>query len=141
MAKKRTVYRDSKTGKFVKKKLWKRSRASGGDRYKRERITARKPAKPARRPIPPTRPAAEPEVFEFVVSFSYDKSGRSFDLVVTATDKKQAEDVAKEFLSHDIKGRNISRSGYEGWKQRVAKGNPSDEDPGEAEYREDSEEE
>jgi hypothetical protein len=142
MAKKtRTAYRDHKTGRFVSKAVWKRSRARGGDRYKRERISAQKPKKPARLPISKPRPAAEPEVFEFVVSFSYDKSGRSFDLIVTATDQKTAISTAKEFLSHDKKGQNISRAGYQGWKQRVAKGNPSDEEPGEAEYRDESEEE
>lgn len=37
----RTVYRDTQTGKFVKRSTWKRSKAHGGRRYKRERIKER----------------------------------------------------------------------------------------------------
>jgi hypothetical protein len=141
MAKKHTVYRDSKTGKFVKKSTWRRSRARGGDRYKRERITARKPKKPERLPIPEPRPAAEPEVFEYVVAFSYDKSGRSFDIIVTARSEEEARANARIFLRTDAKGKNIARAGFAGWKQTVARGRASSEEAGEAEYREDSEEE
>jgi hypothetical protein len=36
---KRTVYRDTKTGRFASKSTWKRSKAQGGDRYKRQRVT------------------------------------------------------------------------------------------------------
>ena len=138
---KRTIYRDTKTGRFASKTSFKRSRSRGGDRYKRERISERKPKKPVHFPVQPPRSAAELEVHEYVVSFSYNKSGRSFDLVVTATSEKQARSVAKEYLSTDVKGKNIHRAGYTGWSQRVAKGKVSDEQPGEAEYREDTEEE
>jgi len=62
MAKKRkkyvTIYRDTKTGRRVKKDTWKRSRAHGGKRYKRERI---KPTRRAR----PMRPAAPPRQRNF----------------------------------------------------------------------------
>jgi len=34
----RTVYRDSLTGRFVSPSKWKRSKAQGGKRFKRERI-------------------------------------------------------------------------------------------------------
>lgn len=39
-------YRDSETGRFVSKRTWKRSKARGGTRYKRQRIVpVRPPAK------------------------------------------------------------------------------------------------
>jgi len=44
---KRTIYRDSSTGRFVKSSTWKRSKAQGGSRYVRQRITIAKRA-PAR---------------------------------------------------------------------------------------------
>lgn len=141
MAKKRTVYRDTKTGKFTSKKTWRRSRSRGGDRYKRERITVRKPKKPGPRPIPPPTPPPEPEVFEYIVAFSYDKSGRSFDVIVTARSEQEARDNARLFLKSDAKGKNIARAKFAGWSQSVARGRASAEEAGEAEYRQDSEEE
>lgn len=38
-------YRDSKTGRLVSKAKWKRSKAQGGKRYKRETVKPRKPRK------------------------------------------------------------------------------------------------
>lgn len=36
---KRTIYRDSETGRFAKRSTWNRSKAQGGTRYKRETVT------------------------------------------------------------------------------------------------------
>ena len=138
MAKKtRTIYRDSKTGHFAKKSTWQRSRAQGGDRYKRERIKIGK-KKPPKPPLPPPEP--EGEVHEYIISFSYDKTGRQFDIIVTARSEEEAREVSKGFLKSDTRGRNISRSKFSGWSQGVARGRRTDADAGEAEYREDSEE-
>jgi hypothetical protein len=48
---KRTVYRDSTTGRFVSRSTWTRSHAQGGMRYKRSTVTghaARAAKRPAR---------------------------------------------------------------------------------------------
>jgi hypothetical protein len=138
MAKKRTIYRDTKSGRFASKKAWKQGKSRGSKRYKRERIKA--PVKKRKfPPVPP--PIPEGEVHEYVVSFSYDKSGRSFDVIVTATSQEEARSVARGFLSTDAKGRNIARAKFQGWRTSVAQGRLSGEDAGEAEYRSESEEE
>jgi hypothetical protein len=133
--KKRSRYRDSVTGKFVAKSTWKRSRGQGGKRYERERFTPKRRVKRERKlpPLPPT-------VFEYIVSFTYDKSGRSFDVIVTATSAKTAREIAKEFLKHDKRGMNIARAKFIGWDLQTAKGKRSDEEAGQAEYRSESEE-
>jgi hypothetical protein len=127
----RTIYRDTKTGRFASKKTWKRSKAKGGTRYKRGKIRKKEPGVV----IPP----GEPEVHEWVISFSYNKSGRSFDVIVTAKTEEEAMFVAKEFLKDDKKAKNITRAKFTGWSFSAAKGNISRKDTGEAEYREDSE--
>jgi len=53
---KRTIYRDSETGRFASKSTWKRSHAQGGKRYRRTTIEVAKP--PAR------APEVEPEELE-----------------------------------------------------------------------------
>lgn len=42
MVKNRTVYRDKRTGRFVKKSTWQRSKRQGGKRYRRETISPHK---------------------------------------------------------------------------------------------------
>jgi hypothetical protein len=37
----RTIYRDSNSGRFVSKQKWARSHAKGGERYKRQQIEIR----------------------------------------------------------------------------------------------------
>jgi hypothetical protein len=62
MAKKKTVtrYRDRKTGRFVAKSTWKRSRARGGTRIKREtQSRAGKPLRKRKLPRPRTLPRPE----------------------------------------------------------------------------------
>jgi hypothetical protein len=67
VAKKRktiTRYRDKQTGKFVSKATWKRSRAHGGSRFRRERARVKRAPKKliARRKVRPRtlpRPARE----------------------------------------------------------------------------------
>ena len=134
MKRTRTAYRDSTNGRFVSKKTWKQGKKSGSKRYKREKINL-----PPQKELPP--PPGGAAVFEYMVTFTYDKTGRSFDVIVTATTKEQAEQVAKEFLAHDRNAQKITKSKYSGWDLQTAIGKISSEAPGEAEYREDSEEE
>lgn len=118
---KRTIYRDRLTGRFAKRSSWTRSKAQGGNRYVRQTIT-----------VPPPPPPRD--VYEFIVSLSY-KGGRSFDVIVTASDEAEAFTVAREFLSKDVQGQRIVKAGFTGWQTDVAKGVRSDEEAGEAEYR------
>jgi hypothetical protein len=127
----RFIYRDTTTGRFASKQTWKRSKAQGGKRYKREKL------KRKRKFIPP--PPPKEEVSEWIISFEYDKSGRSFDLIVTARDQSEAFKVAKLFLEKDRRGKNIYRAEFKGWSQSAAKGEVTNEKEGKAEYREDSE--
>lgn len=133
MAKRRTIYRDSKTGRFVKKSTWTRSRGRGGTRFKRESIRQTSP--PVRLPEKATPPAARPSVFEWIVSFSYRRSNRSFDVIVTAASRTDALSTAKEFLRSDIDGSRIARSGFKNWSAAIARGNLTEVEAGNAEYR------
>jgi hypothetical protein len=103
---------------------------------KRERAKTRALAKKAKAAPPPSVTA---EVFEWIVNFSYEKSGRSFDVIVTARDESEAYNVALEFLRGDIKSQRIVRSGMRGWTPSVARGKTANEEAGNAEYRNDSE--
>lgn len=120
-------YRDRKTGRFAKKSTWKRSKAHGGKRYKREKI------KRKRKRIPPP-----PPIYEWIVTFTYLESGRTFDVIVTAASEEEALDVASRFLLDDEQGRKIVRAGYHGWDRRAARGQRANEVSGLAEYREES---
>jgi len=93
MPKKRTVYRDKKTGRYVSQSTWKRSRAQGGTRYVRQvRAASRKLPKPVLRPV------ASP-VHEWIVTFQPSKSARrQFDVIVTAKDETEAYDHALGYL-------------------------------------------
>lgn len=80
------------------------------------------------------------QVFEWLVTFTYDKSGRSFDVIVTSLDETEAVSVAKQFLRDDGTEdfKRIVPSHFHGWSSTPAKGKPTDEDSGNAEYRIDS---
>jgi hypothetical protein len=145
----RVVYRDRETGRWVKESTWRRSKAHGGTRYKREfirlKVAPKLPEKPP--PKPPKKPPRKPPkaapplpapVFEWIVSFTYTDSGRSFDVLVTARNIGQARKTAIDFLRDDPEGRKIVRAGLAGWKVRTARGKESSEEPGEAEYRDTS---
>jgi hypothetical protein len=126
---KRTVYRDTKTGRFASKKTWERSKSG---RYKRQTVKIKKEKEI---PVPVE---VEEEVHEWVISFSYDKNGRNFDMIVTARNGEEAYRVAKIFLEHDKKGKSIYRANFHGWTHTTAKGKLTNEEAGEAEYRQDS---
>lgn len=104
---------------------------------KRERAQARALAKKAKEAAPPPVTA---EVFEWIVNYSYEKSGRSFDVIVTARDESEAYNVAQEFLRGDIQAQRIVRSGMRGWIPSVARGAKANEEAGNAVYRNESEE-
>jgi hypothetical protein len=127
----RTIYRDRKTGRFSSKSTWKRSKAKGGDRYVRQRVKVKVKAKKR----PPLPPPEEREIYEWIVAFTYEDSGKTFDVIVTARDSEEAQRVALEFLRTTPQGRNITRAGLSGWNVDVARGVRSDEEAGEAEYR------
>lgn len=133
-----------------KKKLAVRHRNRQGrfsKRGKRERIysqaktilrrVAKQERERAKRKKPPQEPSGE--VFEFIVNFSYEKSGRSFDVLVTARDETEAYNVTTVFLQEDRNAQRIVRSGMKGWQPSVAKGAKSNVEAGNAEYRNDSE--
>lgn len=140
MSKKRLVYRDKETGRFVRKSTWNRSRGHGGTRYTRTSIVIKRKRlyKKVKRPQrPPVKrvPPAELPVREWIMSLSYKKSGRSFDVIVTARDETEAYNIGKEFLRDDAQGQRIVRAGFSGWQTDIARGPVTDEEPGEAEYR------
>jgi len=49
-------YRDKKTGRFVSKKTWQRSRARGGKRFLRERIASKEAPRKRKPKLPKSRP-------------------------------------------------------------------------------------
>lgn len=122
-------YRDRLTGRFVKRSTWKRSKAHGGDRYKRERVPRKK-----EREIEPPPPPVGP-VHEWLVSFKYAASGRVLDVIVTARSEAEARAVADKFLQDDPQARRIVAAGFTGWEVTVANAGPTDEEAGEAEFR------
>jgi hypothetical protein len=131
--KRRAIFLDKKTGKRVKRDTWKRSKAHGGTRYVRRYI------KPKRKisggTLPKKPPVGAGEIFEWIVGFSSQKSGRSFDVIVTARDKSEAYAVAIDFLRHDLNGQSIVKRTLRKWTVSVAKGRPTNVEAGNAEYR------
>jgi hypothetical protein len=91
---KRTIYRDSKTGRFAKRSTWQRSKGHGGTRYKQETVTI--PVK--RRHIPPV--LALP-LRTFFVTFKYvnARGTRSFDFFTRAKNAKDAEKYVRSFVN------------------------------------------
>lgn len=134
---KRIIYRDTRTGKFASRSTWRRSRAHGGSRFVRKRIVSKVPKvqrKPSTRKLP-ARPAAPPELREWLVTFTYEKTGRSFDLVVTAKDEAGAFIFAKNFIAQDADAKRIAEARYHGWDLSIAKANKSSHREGHVEYR------
>lgn len=76
-------------------------------------------------------------VFEWTVTFTYLKSGRSFDVIVTARDEQEALDVARDFVRTDKTEdwTRASRHNFRGWIASPARGIETSLDPGEAEWR------
>lgn len=89
---------------------------------------------------PPAPPPKVEELFEWVIGFTYAKSGRTFDVIVTAPYEARALVPAREFLSQDAKGRQIVKAGFSGWDTQIAKGRPVAK-AHEPEYRDESQEE
>jgi hypothetical protein len=97
-------YRDSKTGRLVSKSTWKRSKAQGGGRYKRERPITKRRKKPT--PTPPV-PTPITGIFEWLITFSYKTRVKSLDIIATASDADEAEDKALAFIARDRKAKQI----------------------------------
>jgi hypothetical protein len=130
-----TIYRDSRNGRFARASTAKRSIAKGGKRYKKEQV--------GELPPPPPPPL---QTHEWIVAFTYDRTGKSFDVIPTATNENDAYDVALQFLRDDPKGQRIltpsGRRLKRGWEvSSIARGKETNEPPGQAEYREESEDE
>jgi hypothetical protein len=83
----RVIYRDIKTQRFASRATWTRSRAHGGTRYKRTRISVsrKRPPKPATRPA--TRPTPQGERVPVAAGVA----------VQTATGQ-----IPQEFLDYDM---------------------------------------
>lgn len=58
------------------------------------------------------RQPEKPKLFEWIVSFTYSRTGRSFDVIVTAEDEVSAIDEARAFLKKDAHGIKVLAS----WK-------------------------
>jgi hypothetical protein len=123
MAKRRqTRYRDTRSGRFVKRSTWKRSRAQGGKRYERETVRIH-PRLRGRK----TKPAPPPQVgaptYEWIVTWQPSQSNeRSFDIIVTARNDDEARERALEFIASD---KNARKSLTSGSIVRVARGRES----------------
>ena len=76
-----------------------------------------------------------PDIFEWIVTFTYEDSGRSFDVIVTARDETEAYQVAKEFIAADPEGARIASAGFSGWTLTPARGKATTLPEGQAEYR------
>jgi hypothetical protein len=72
-------------------------------------------------------------VREWIVSFSYARSGRSFDVIVTARTEEEAEQTAMGFLSRD-KGLGKVK-GWSEWNIVAAQGRETRRKAGHAEFR------
>ena len=87
----------------------------------------KKPAgKPKKRPIrrrkrKRTTPIVSDKLAEYVVSFSY-KTGRMFDVIVTAETEDEALEEASTFLATDPNGMRIVQSGFTNWEMEAARG-------------------
>jgi hypothetical protein len=88
----------------------------------------------AKKAAPGGRPIAPAPVTEFLVTFTYTESGRSFDVITAAPDADAALENAKEFLSKDKNGKKITAARFHGWAMRTARGNVADENS-KTEYR------
>lgn len=77
---KRTIYRDTVTGRFAKKSTWKRSKSRGGTRYVRQKLAF------AVRPHVAKRPAPLLGIKTFFVTLKYtnERGTRQFDFIVRA---------------------------------------------------------
>jgi len=89
---KRRLYRDRKTGRFISKATWKRSRARGGTRYVRQTVKVRKRRPPKPKRLPPGK------LKEWLVTWEYDsdKGMRVLDFyAVTVSEARALEIVAQ----------------------------------------------
>ena len=103
--KRRLFYRDTRTGRFVKKATWKRSRSRGGTRYKRTAETAgvkkrrvtRRITKPGIRRKQKPRPAKPVgRIIDWLVFFEYNgKPGNRFqtDILVPELNTKTEDEI------------------------------------------------
>jgi hypothetical protein len=127
MARRRQArYRDTRTGHFVSRSTWKRSRAQGGTRYRRTFVASgrarRKPKPKGKRE---TSQVGAP-TYEWLVSFTYKGTKRNVDILVTAKSDEEAERKAMEFLSGDSRGRHIA-SNISSWDIHIARGRISND--------------
>jgi len=138
--KKLAVRHRNKKGRFSKRGKRERVYSHAKTILRRIAKEERARAKREKEKQPPEKPPIDTgEVFEFIVNFSYEKSGRSFDIVVTGHDETEAYNVAIDFLQHDREAQRIIRSGLKGWQPSIAKGARTNVEAGNAEYRNDTE--
>lgn len=83
------------------------------------------------------------EVFEWLCTFTYERTGKSFDVIVTARTEDEAKDTALEFLWTSVRGRHIMESRRKlkkGWTMSIAQANKTRRKSGLAQYRDESKE-
>jgi hypothetical protein len=120
MARRRqTRYRDTRTGHFVSRSTWKRSSAQGGHRYTRENYIPTRRRKRAQKGAPPPQVGAP--TYEWLVTFTYEATGKSIDVICTAKTEDEAINVALAFI------RRVNRKLYQiiieyAWKITAARG-------------------
>jgi hypothetical protein len=133
MAKKKLAVRHrNKSGRFSKR--GKRERVYSQSETILRRVKRAEKEREKKKPPPPEFPPDAP-VFEFIISFSYEDSGRSFDVIATARDEQEAYFVATRFLQEDREGQRIVRSGFHRWTFDIPKGVATNVEAGNAEYR------
>jgi hypothetical protein len=141
MAKKKRIKKNSvrhrnKKGQFSKR--GKRERVYSHAKTIAHRIAREEKARKKRekqKQIPPPEPT---QFFEWIVNFSYEKSGRSFDIIIVSADETDAYNQAVDFLRNDVDAERIVKSGFRGWTPSIARGRETNVQT-EPEYRNDSE--
>lgn len=69
------------------------------------------------------------------MTFTYEKTGRSFDLVVTGRNEADTFMAAKNFIAADADAKRIAEARYHGWDLSIAKAAKSTHREGHVEYR------
>lgn len=130
------IYRDKKTGRFASKSTWKRSRTHGGTRFKREplRVVKRSRAVAAARVKVRVRPAPLLGLFEWLVTWKYETTGKAVDFIATAYNKGDALQFVERFMRRTEAGRTMLAS-RDLWRVTVAKGEVSTHEEGYVETR------
>lgn len=141
------IYRDKDTGRYASKSTWKRSKAHGGTRYvrtsreaelarrqKREREAFSKKLAQAGEKLFGPKFQVSKILFEWLVTWKYETTGKAVDFIATAYNKGDALQFVEAFMQRTDSGRTMLAS-RESWRVTVAKGRPSNHEEGYVETR------